>query len=69
MVKTIFRIENPTHMNGMWYNKDGVATNTINELCPYGQAKTFPMPENLDIHRFNKKRFKIMQEALRLITA
>lgn len=49
--KTIFRIENPEDMNGMWYNKQGIFMKTINILCPDGIAKDFPMPENLALHR------------------
>lgn len=54
-IRTIYRIEHPEHMNGMWYDKFGNPTKTIDTLCPYGQAKDFPMPINLDLHRFDKK--------------
>ena len=49
--KKIFRIENPTDRDGMWYTKDGIFRKTIHVLCPDGIAKDFPMPLNLDLHR------------------
>lgn len=49
--KTVFRIENPEHKDGMWYTKDGVLRKQIHILCPNGIAKDFPMPLNLDLHR------------------
>jgi hypothetical protein len=49
--RTIFRIENPIHMDGMWYDKNGVFRKTIHILCPDGIAKEFPMPSNLALHR------------------
>lgn len=54
-VKTIYRIENPEHMNGMWYNKNGIFMKNIHILCPNGIAKDFPMPLNLDLHRKDGK--------------
>ena len=51
MTKIIYRIENPTDKDGMWYSKDGIFRKTINILCPDGIAKDFPMPLNLDLHR------------------
>lgn len=42
--KTIFRIENPTDKDGMWYTKKGIARKKIHILCPNGIAKDFPMP-------------------------
>ena len=53
--KTIFRIENPTDKDGMWYNKDGIFRKTIHILCPNGIAKDFPMPSNLELHRKDNK--------------
>lgn len=50
-IKTIYRIENPTDMNGMWYNIQGEPLKRIHELCPNGIAKDFPMPLNLELHR------------------
>lgn len=35
----------------MWYNKEGIASNDIQLLCPYGIAKDFPMPLNLKLFR------------------
>lgn len=49
--KTIYRIENPTDKDGMWYDKNGVFRKTIHILCPNGIAKDFPMPENIPLHR------------------
>ena len=49
--KTIYRIEHPTDMNGMWYNKNGVFQKKIHILCPHGIAKDMPMPLNLELHR------------------
>lgn len=46
-IKTIYRIENPTDMNGMWYNIQGEPLKRIHELCPNGIAKDFPMPYDL----------------------
>lgn len=51
IIKTIFRIEHPVHMNGMWYSRDGEESKTIHKLCPHGIAKDFPMPPNLALHR------------------
>ena len=53
--RTIFRIENPTDKDGMWYNKDGIFRKTIHILCPNGIAKDFPMPINLGLHRKDNK--------------
>jgi hypothetical protein len=50
-IRTIYRIENPEHMDGMWYDKNGVYRKTIHVLCPDGIAKNFPMPLNLELHR------------------
>lgn len=50
-VRTIFRIENPIDMDGMWYTKDGLLRKKIDILCPNGIAKDFPMPLNLGLHR------------------
>ena len=41
--KTIYRIENPETMHGMWYNNDGEFDPIINELCPDALAKELPM--------------------------
>lgn len=41
--KTIYRIENPTTMHGMWYNKAGEFNPIIHELCPDALAKELPM--------------------------
>jgi len=49
--KTVYRIENPVDMDGMWYTKDGIFRKTIHILCPDGIAKEFPMPSNLTLHR------------------
>lgn len=49
--KTIFRIEQPEDLNGMWYNKHGILQKKIHILCPNGIAKDFPMPLNLELHR------------------
>jgi len=49
--KIIYRIENPTDKNGMWYNKDGEPKKQIHILCPNGIAKDLPMPKNLELHR------------------
>lgn len=51
IIKTIFRIEIPEDRNGMWYDKDGNPHGLIHTLCPYGVAKDFPMPLNLELHR------------------
>ena len=51
--KTIYRIEEPEAKNGMWYNSDGILQKRIHILCPYGIAKDFPMPLNLELHRKN----------------
>ena len=53
MIKTIYRIENPIEMDGMWYTKDGIFRKNIHILCPNGIAKDFPMPLNLELHRKN----------------
>ena len=50
-MKTIYRIEHPEDMDGMWYAKNGIARKKIHILCPYGIAKDFPMPLNLELHR------------------
>lgn len=42
--KTVYRIENPKHMHGMWYDNKGEFDPIINELCPNALAKDFPMP-------------------------
>lgn len=49
--KTVYRIENPTDKDGMWYTKDGIMRKKIHVLCPNGIAKDFPMPLNLELHR------------------
>jgi hypothetical protein len=49
--RTIYRIENPIEMDGMWYTKDGILRQRIHILCPNGIAKDFPMPFN----RYTKK--------------
>ena len=51
MNKIVYRIENPTDMDGMWYTKGGIFRKTIHILCPNGIAKDFPMPLNLGLHR------------------
>lgn len=47
ITRTVFRIENPIDIDGMWYTKDGIFHKTIHILCP----KDFPMPLNLELHR------------------
>ena len=42
-MKTIYRIENPNTMNGMWYDYNGNFNPTIQNLCPNSIAKDFPM--------------------------
>lgn len=49
--RKVYRIENPVDMDGMWYNKNGIARKKIHILCPNGIAKDFPMPKNLELHR------------------
>lgn len=49
--RTVYRIENPEHHHGMWYDKEGRFDPVIHELCPNGIAKDFPMPKNLELHR------------------
>jgi hypothetical protein len=49
--KTIFRIEHPVEMDGMWYTNEGLERKRIHILCPDGIAKDFPMPLNLKLHR------------------
>jgi hypothetical protein len=49
--RTVYRIEDPIDMDGMWYTKDGIFRKTIDILCPDGIAKDFPMPSNLALHR------------------
>ena len=51
MSRTIYRIENPIHHHGMWYDSKGKFDPIINNLCPNGIAKDFPMPINLELHR------------------
>lgn len=58
--RTVYRIENPVDLDGMWYTKDGIFRKTIHILCPTGIAKDFPMPLNLAAHR---KDGKIWQSA------
>ena len=53
-VKTVYRIENPVDMDGMWYTKNGLLRKKIHILCPNGIAKDFPMPFN-PIHRKDGK--------------
>lgn len=55
MSRQIFRIENPVHYHGMWYDSEGDFDPVIQELCPNGLAKDFPMPENLELHRKDGK--------------
>ena len=55
-VKTIYRIENPNTMNGMWYSQDGSYQPTIYELCPNSVAKDFPM-EYCDDHKKDGKNW------------
>jgi hypothetical protein len=50
-LRRIYRIENPIHMDGMWYTKDGIYRKTIDILCPNGKAKEFPMPLDLEHHK------------------
>jgi len=50
-IKKVYRIENPIDKIGLWYTDEGVFTNKIQELCPNGIAKNFPMPLRLDLHR------------------
>lgn len=50
-IKTIYRIEHPEDMDGMWYTKNGIARKKIHILCPHGIAKDFPMPLNLELYR------------------
>lgn len=52
-MRKVFRIENPTDMDGMWYTKEGLLRKKIHILCPDGIAKDFPMPLNLELHRKN----------------
>jgi hypothetical protein len=49
-VKTVYRIENPTDKDGMWYTKDAVYRKKIHILCPNGIAKDFPVPKD-SLHR------------------
>lgn len=49
--KIIYRIEEPNSKSGMWYNEHGILQKRIEILCPYGEAKNFPMPLNLELHR------------------
>lgn len=42
--KTIFRIENPSTMHGMWYNHKGEYDPAIHRLCPNALAGEFAMP-------------------------
>lgn len=49
--RTVYRIENPVDMDGMWYDTNGIAKKKIHILCPNGIAKDFPMPLNLALHR------------------
>lgn len=49
--RIIYRIENPLDLDGMWYDKNGIAKKQIHILCPNGIAKDFPMPLNLELHR------------------
>lgn len=49
--RVIYRIENPTDMDGMWYTNKGIMRKKIHILCPNGIAKDFPMPLNLELHR------------------
>ena len=51
LTRKVFRIENPTDKDGMWYTKDGILRKKIHILCPDGIAKDFPMPLNLENHR------------------
>ena len=51
MIKTIYRIEHPVELDGMWYDRHGNPKKRIHELCPDGLAKDFPMPLNLPLHR------------------
>lgn len=51
MKRTVYRIENPLHHHGMWYDKRGRFDPIIQRLCPNGIAKDFPMPLNIDLHR------------------
>lgn len=44
--KIVYRIENPEHMHGMWYDNNGDFDPIINKLCPNALAKEFPMPYN-----------------------
>jgi len=54
--KTIYRIENPVEMHGMWYDKQGNFDPIIEKLCPEGLAKDFPMPFNFR-HKKSKKHW------------
>lgn len=42
--RIVYRIENLEHMHGMWYDKEGNFDPIIQDLCPDGKAKDFPMP-------------------------
>lgn len=53
--KTVFRIENPHHMHGMWYDRSGKFDPVINRLCPNALAKDFPMSFNFRHFKGNKK--------------
>lgn len=50
-IRTIYRIEKPEGRHGMWYDSEGKFDPVIQELCPNGAAKDFPMPKNLELHR------------------
>ena len=53
---TIFRIENPTTMHGMWYDQHGNFDPAIHRLCPNSPSKDLPMPECMD-HNLNGKQW------------
>jgi hypothetical protein len=46
MIRSLYRIEDPATMDGMWYDRYGNPKKRIHELCPNGIAKDFPMPLN-----------------------
>lgn len=54
-MRTIYRIEDPNTMNGMWYSQDGSFQPTIHELCPNSVAKDFPMGYCADHKKEGKK--------------
>lgn len=54
--RTIYRIENPTTMHGMWYDIEGNYRPSIFDLCPDSIAKDFPMGFD-EAHKRNGKKW------------